>query len=52
MKIVAAMQQSIHLITGLLEHVPSETPFHNHLKKLDVDQLEEKSAAILARKVH
>lgn len=49
---MAAMQQSIHSITGLLEHVPCETSFRYHLKKLDMDELEEKSAAILAHTVY
>lgn len=49
---MAAMQQSIHSITGLLEHVPGETSFRYHLKKLDMDELEEKSAAILTHTVH
>ena len=45
---MAAMHQSVHSITGLLEHVPCETSFRYHLKKLTMDELEQKSAAILA----
>lgn len=44
---MAAMNQSIHSITGVLEHVPCETSLRYHLKKLDIDELEEKNTAIL-----
>jgi len=44
---MAAMNQSIHSITGVLEHVPCETSLRYHLKKLDMDELEEKNTAIL-----
>jgi hypothetical protein len=46
------MQQSVHSITGMLERVPGETSFRYHLKKLDIDELEEKSAAILVHTVY
>jgi len=49
---MAAMNQSVHSITGLLERVPCETSFRYHLKKLDMDDLEQKSAAILAHFAH
>ncbi len=49
---MAAMNQSIHSITGVLEHVPCETSLRYHLKKLDMDELEEKNAAILAHMAH
>lgn len=45
---MGAMHQSVHSITGLLEHVPCETSFRYHLKKLTMDELEQKSTAILA----
>ena len=45
---MAAMHQSMHSITGLLEHVPCETSFRYHLKKLTMGELEQKSTAILA----
>ena len=44
---MAAMNQSIHSITGVLEHVPCETSLRYHLKKLDMGELEEKNTAIL-----
>lgn len=49
---MAAMHQSIHSITGLLENAPCETSLRYHLKKLDMDELEEKSAAIFAHTIH
>ncbi len=49
---MAAMNQSIHSITGFLEHVPCETSFHYHLKKLNMGELEQKSTAILTHFVH
>lgn len=36
-----------HSITKVLEHVPCETSLRYHLKKLDMDELEEKNTAIL-----
>lgn len=39
---MAAMQQSAHSITKLLEHVPCETSVRYHLKKLGMDELEQK----------
>lgn len=45
---MAAMHQSVHSITGIVEHVPCETSFRYHLKKLTMDELEQKSTAILA----
>ena len=44
---MAAMNQSIHSITGVLEHVPCETSPRYHLKKLDMGELEEKNTTIL-----
>jgi putative transposase len=49
---MAAMSQSIHSIPGLLEGAPCETSLRYHLKKLDMDELEEKSPAILASGIH
>jgi putative transposase len=49
---MAAMQQSVHSIAGFLEHVPCETSFRYHLKKLAMDDLEQKSTAILTHLVH
>ena len=49
---MAAMQQSIHSITGFLEHVPCETSFRYHLNKLAMDDLEQKSTAILTHLMH
>jgi len=49
---MAAMNQSVHSITGFLERVPCETSFRYHLKKLDMDDLEQKSTAILAHFIH
>lgn len=49
---MTAMQQSVHSITGMLERVPGETSFRYHLKKLDIDELEEKSAAVLVHTVY
>lgn len=45
---MAAMHQSVHSITGLLEHVPGEMLFRYHLKKLTLNELDRKSTAILA----
>jgi hypothetical protein len=45
---MTAMNQSVHSITGLLEHVPGEMSFRYHLKELDMDELERKSTVILA----
>jgi len=44
---MAAMSQSIHSIPGLLEGAPCETSLRHHLKKLDMDELEEKNPVIL-----
>lgn len=49
---MAAMNQSVHSITGLLEHVPCETSLRYHLKKLDMDALEQENNAILTHFVH
>ena len=43
---MVAMNQSVHSITVFLEHVPCETSFRYHLKKLDMDELERENAAI------
>ncbi len=44
---MATMSQSVHLITRLLEQVSCETSFCYHLKKLAIDNLEQKNNAIL-----
>ena len=49
---MAAMHQSVHSITGFLEQVPCETSFQYHLKKLPMNDLEQKSTAILTHFVH
>ncbi len=49
---MAAMHQSVHSITGLLDQVPCETSFRYHLKKLALDALEQKSTAILTHFIH
>ena len=49
---MAAMHQSVHSLTGFLEQVPCETSFRYHLKKLSMDDLEQKSTAILTHFVH
>jgi len=42
------MHQSVHSNTRLLKHMSCETPFRYHLKKLTMDEFEQKSTAILA----
>lgn len=49
---MATMNQSVHSITGLLEHVPCEMSFRYHLKKLAMDDLEQKNTAILAHSLY
>jgi len=44
---MAAMNQSVHSITSILDQVPCETSFRYHLKKLDRDELERNNTAIL-----
>ena len=45
---MAAMQQSIHSISSLLERSPCETSLRYHLANLRMDDLEAVNAAILA----
>jgi putative transposase len=49
---MAAMNQSVHSATRLLENAPCETSLRHHLKKLDMGELEEKNTEILADTVH
>jgi len=44
---MAAMNQSVHSITRILDRVPCETSFRYHLKKLDREELERKNTVIL-----
>ena len=44
---MAAMQQSIHSISSLLERSPCETSLRRHLAKLSMDDLEAVNTAIL-----
>ncbi len=49
---MAAMHQSIHSMTRILDRMPCETSFRYHLKKLAMDDLEQKNTAILTHFVH
>lgn len=49
---MAAMHQSVHSITGQLDQVPCETSFRYHLRKLALDDQEQKSTAILTHFMH
>ena len=49
---IAAMNQSVHSMTRILDRIPCETSFRYHLKKLAMDDLEQKSAAILTSLLH
>jgi len=49
---MAAMHQSIHSMTRILDRMPCETSFRYYLKKLNMDDLEQKSTATLTHFVH
>lgn len=49
---MAAMNQSVHSMTRILDQIPCETSFRYHLKKLAMDDLEQKSTVILTSLLH
>lgn len=48
---MAAERLSIHSIQSLVKNSPSETPFRNHLSKLDIYDLENINHELLANKI-
>ena len=49
---MAAMNQLIHSVTTILDRLPCEISFRYHLKKLNMDELEQKNTTILTSLLH